>query len=761
MLTSQNHAREILALDNETKWCIVRQVGATAAESYAADELALFLEKTSGAEFNVIKPDLELPERSIIVGQGPPAEFFFPEIDFNNLDAEEIIIKTKPGRLLIAGGRPRGTLYAVYYFLQKYCDIRWWTPYADRIPTSRALIIPDIDIRMQPAFEYREPFWFDAFNGEWAARNFCNGHAARLTEKLGGKVDYKGFVHTFYSLVPPDKYFSEHPEWFSMINGKRTADRAQLCLSNLKLRDFVVERIKQWLRESPEAEIVSLSQNDWHGACQCEACLQIENREGTPAGPLLDFVNYVAAQIEPEFPDVTIDTLAYQYTRQAPKTIRPRENVVVRLCSIECNFAEPLNHPSNKDFVRDIKEWSKLTQRLYVWNYTTDFAHYIQPHPNWFVTAPNIRFFHLHGVKGLFEQGAYQSTGAEMAELRAWLQAQLMWNPYQDEGKLIDEFLEGYYGWNPARYIRKYMKLLSEATGDFYMTCYTSPDAPFLDFETLAEAEKLWNLAEQAAQGNPELLRRVRIGHLPVRYVWLSRWTQLRIDSIKKDMRWPLPHSRKEVADEWLEVATASGPNGRPPITHLNESGVSPQQFVERFKDDPPAPAISKKALKDPKPPTDLEIPNPDECVDAQEELARLYREGVLAEVVFDAEASDGAAVKMPGSHKEWAFQLMGSSLPSKAQSGKWQVYAVIKIRPNPNADPEQPAFNTGAYDTAERKTVQHLPVKIKDAQESYKSYHIGVIDMKPEIEFWVAPPGNKAIEDISIDRFYLIPARE
>jgi hypothetical protein len=192
--------------------------------------------------------------------------------------------------------------------------------------------------------------------------------------------------------VPPDKYFEAHPEWYSMIDGKRTHKNAQLCLSNNELRNFVVERVKQWIKESPGVSIISVSQNDWHGNCQCPECKKIDEREGSPSGSLLEFVNFIAEKIELEFPNVAIDTLAYQYTRKPPKTVKPRKNVIVRLCSIECNFREPLTHESNAKFADDILGWSKICNRLYIWDYTTDFAHYVQPHPNWFALGENLNF---------------------------------------------------------------------------------------------------------------------------------------------------------------------------------------------------------------------------------------------------------------------------------------------------------------------------------------------------------------------------------
>ena len=115
---------------------------------------------------------------------------------------------------------------------------------------------------------------------------------------------------------------------------------------------------------------------------------KLEEEEGSPAGPLLHLVNYVAAKVGKQYPHVAIDTLAYQYTRQPPRHVKPLPNVIVRLCSIECDFAHPLTAKSNRTFAEDIRGWSKLCRRLYIWDYTTNFGHYIQPHPNLRVWAP-------------------------------------------------------------------------------------------------------------------------------------------------------------------------------------------------------------------------------------------------------------------------------------------------------------------------------------------------------------------------------------
>jgi hypothetical protein len=572
----------------KTRHVIVVDTAATPTEVLAAWELATHLQQITGADF-AVQTNARAPSRAILVGTGSAARRAFSNVPFDALGSEELVIKTKGNRLLLAGGRPRGTLYAVSRFLQQQCGVRWWTPWASRIPKQSTLRIDDLDLRSRPAFEYRESFWYPAFDADWSWRNGCNGQSSRLTPEMGGRINYKGFVHTFYPLVPPEKHFAEHPEWFSLIKGKRTTDRAQLCLTNPKLRDFTVERVKQWLRESPDAGIVSVSQNDWHGACECDDCKALDDAEGTHAATMLAFVNYIAEKIEPEFPHVAVDTLAYQYTRKPPKTVQPRPNVIVRLCSIECNFREPLDHASNVAFANDIRGWAKICQRLYIWDYTTDFAHYVQPHPNWFTLGANLRFFQQHHVRGVFEQGAYQSHGSEMAELRAWVLAQLLWNPQQDDRALINEFLDGYYSPAAAPHIRRYLDLMHDTSKGHNLNCYSGTDAPFLRFKPLAEAEKLWQQVETAAAKTPESLERIRLGHLPVRYVWLSRWEKLRKECADGGAIWPLAESRKQVADDWMAVAR--GVPGKPwtKITLLNEGGLTPEKWAARFEDKAPA----------------------------------------------------------------------------------------------------------------------------------------------------------------------------
>lgn len=560
---------------------IVTQVGATPAELHAAKDLRDTLSKITGAEIELRNDATEAPKGAIVVGQGPIAKRLLPKENWDALGIETILLASSGRSFVVAGGRPRGTVYAVNRLLNSL-GVRWWTPWATQIPHLANLVLKDQHRTETPVFEYRDPYWFHSFDADWAVHNYDNGFNTRIAEDRGGKVEYDGFVHTYFPLVPPNTFFKTHPEWYSLINGKRTAENAQLCTTNPELRDFVVEQIRQKLRNNSLARIVSVSQNDCYRPCQCDNCRALAKREGSDSALVLDLANYVGEKIEKEFPLVAVDTLAYQWSRKPPLSMRPRPNVIVRLCSIECSFSWALDEKANESFSKDVDGWSKLANRLYIWDYCTDFANYIQPQPDYFTFGRTLRFLSSHGAKGLFEEGAYQSTGADMAELKAWALAQLMWNPNQDDDALVHEFLTGYYG-DSAAPIYRYLQLMQERAKTVHLSFAAPVTTKFLDFDTLAKAEALWDEALRLAR-TPEVKWRVAQAHLSTQYVWLSRWDELRAVASKGGYQWPVTSVKRQLADEWLATATGLGPSGWSPITAVDEGGQRPAQFISRVR---------------------------------------------------------------------------------------------------------------------------------------------------------------------------------
>lgn len=519
----------VLADQGQSDYRIVLADDASPSTRHGAEELATFLEQITGAKLPIISDTEPLGHREIILGDNAHLRSLSVPVDFSQLGDEGYVIRTVGSHLVIAGGRLRGNMYGVYGLLEDHLGCRWFAPRVGRIPKHSRLVLGPINDKQVPVLEYREPFTYDCFDGQWCARNRVNSSAGRLEEKHGGKIRFGDgfFVHTFSRLVPPDKYFDQHPEYFSLVKGKRLKERSQLCCTNEDVIRLCTDRILEAMRAQPDAFVFSVSQNDWRNYCECQRCQALAKKEDSQIAPVLHLVNRVAEAVEKQFPGKALETLAYQWTRRPPKSMRPRPNVIIRLCSIECCFSHPLetcDSEANRAFCEDIQGWSKVSGRLWVWDYVTDFRHYLLPFPNQRVRNDNIRFFVRNNVKGIFEQDTYNSPHSELAALGGYITAKFLWNPDYDEDTAVNEFLEGYYG-EAASPIRTYIDMLHDRVEqeNIHVNIWAPPDSPHLTDELLQQADQLWQQAEELVADQPEVLRRVKISRMSVDYAILER----------------------------------------------------------------------------------------------------------------------------------------------------------------------------------------------------------------------------------------------
>ncbi len=555
-----------LADKGQSKYRIVVPVAAIPSERYAAEELQRYLEKISGAKLPIVTDADKPTAREILLGDNTRLAKLRTKVDFAGLGSDGFVLREDGNRLIIAGGRPRGTLNGVYTLLEEKLGVRWFTPKLETVPSLARVKLPRLDETKIPALENRDVFWSEVMhNADFAARHRVNGQHYGLTEKHGGAFTvYHPFVHSFDGLVPPE-LCKEHPEYLPLIKGERKNGYVQRCLSNPDVLRISIERVRQWIKEHPEATIISVSQNDTINNCQCDQCKAVDDAEGSPCGSLLKFVNAVAVAIEKDHPKVRIDTLAYQYTRKPPKTIRPHRNVIIRLCSIECCFSHPLetcSEEKNRAFREDIVAWGPIAPLLYVWDYTTDFGHYQQPFPNFDALQSNVRFFVKHGVKSLFEQGNYSGGGAgELEPLRAYILAKLLWNPDADVQKHINEFVNAYYG-KAAPKILAYLDNIHRPVREQgkHIHIFDRPTSSYLGEEVLLTGQRLLDEAEQLAE-NDEVRFRVQVARLPVWYVLIAA-NRLEMDARPEMTRRFVAIARKagisnisegQTLDEWAK----------------------------------------------------------------------------------------------------------------------------------------------------------------------------------------------------------------
>ncbi|MBQ7650569.1 MAG: DUF4838 domain-containing protein, partial [Victivallales bacterium] len=522
---------------------IVIAEGASKPFVSAANELQMFMEEITGVKLPIVTDAAALPAKAVLIGPNKHSQAILKR-DYKPeaLGDDAYIIKVIGSRLVLLGNQ-RGGQYAVYDILERIANCQWYSSWCSKIPKLDKFSVPDnLDVLEKPAFMMREPFWFDMFNTMQAVRNRCNGNRMNLSADNGGKIAFGGglFVHTFNILVPPSEFYKTHPEYFSEIGGKRMNGYYQLCLSNPDVKRIVIERLKQRIGESikanPSAKIFSLSQNDTRNPCACKECTKLLEKYGTQSGVLLWFVNQVAEEIEKDYPDALIETLAYQYTRQPPTTIRPRKNVIPRLCTIECDFGRGITEskdPQTVSFIKDIEGWAAMTDKLFIWDYVTDFAHYITPFPNFYSLQKNIQLFRDCHVVALMSQGAYQGYHADFAELKGWIAAKMMWNPDMDITPYMDDFFskDGYYGAG-GPYIRQYFDELHALVKDPSITVkiWLGPAVKWLTDDFLLRATAIFNQAEAAVKDDPIRLYNVRKASIPVYY---ARYDRLPKENVK------------------------------------------------------------------------------------------------------------------------------------------------------------------------------------------------------------------------------------
>ena len=495
--------------DGVSDYRIVLSDDASMSEVAAAEELQHYLAQMSGVTLPIVSDTTEPQDKEICIGT-TSREGTFYTIDRSDLGNEGFVLKVFDERLVIAGGALRGTLYGVYTFLEERLGVRWYTPDLEVVPEADEIIVDkQLDDKQVPVFEYRDDYWLSAYDTQWKPKHKLNSNVlTTIDAKYGGGISYAYFAHSMEALVPNGLY-DAHPEYFSYRKdeGKRTL--AQRCLTNPDVLAITIQNARTTLLNNPNAKIISITQNDNQDYCQCDNCQAMDNALGGPSGTNIWFVNQVAEALEAEFPNVQFDTFAYQYTRSAPKNIVPRDNVIVRLCSIECCFAHPLEvcgHERGENmieqamekpssFAKDLKDWSEITNTLYVWDYTTDFREYLLPFPNFHVLSPNIQFFASHNVKGVFEQGNHTGgKSGEFGELRAYIIAKLLWNPEADVEYHMMDFMRHYYGEEAAGYIKEYIDLITNKNTQIsHLFIFNRSDEIFhLTSAERKKIDKLW-----------------------------------------------------------------------------------------------------------------------------------------------------------------------------------------------------------------------------------------------------------------------------
>ncbi len=527
-ITSASAAGLVLAEHGRSRYTIVVAPDASATVRHAAQELADDLKEISGATLPVMSQKPRGP--AIFVGAGPFLPSDFRKVRLETLAEEAFVVRTDRRNVFLAGHDDRGTLYAVYSFLEDHLGARWYAPDATVLRPQGVVRVPDLNETQAPAFSYRDTDEAIVLgNGQWDAHLKLNGVSVPDQADLGGINRLFNGAENFYNLVPPNRYFADHPDYFSLVGGRRKSSwDSQLCLSSPGVFKVVVDALVAEAKANPKELTLGLSPNDAeHGNCECEACRAADAKFGSPAGTLLDFVNKVATAVQAALPDrkIWVETLAYQYTEKAPTpgTIAPADNVLVCLAPIYACDGHPLaSDPQNKTSNEALLAWKKVAPgHLQIWHYVVNFAHYVQPYPDWDELGDDMAYYRDNGVSGMFCEGDVAGS-CDLQAMHTWVMAHLFWNPRQDVWGLVRDFSDGYYGKAGAdiyAYLRLFHDRLQQP--NVHLHLYDPPTSPLFSAELLKSASELFDHAEAAAE-TPEIKSRVQEARMGIRYIELA-----------------------------------------------------------------------------------------------------------------------------------------------------------------------------------------------------------------------------------------------
>ena len=757
-----------LADQGRTSYVITLGDDAPAPERKAAEDLASYLGRVTGAKFAVKSPtEASAEQPCIMVGQTESVKEFVPDVDWKSLGQDGIVIKTKGQHLVLAGGRPRGTVYAVYTFLEDIVGCRWWTSTEEYIPHRPTLTIGRADLTYVPSLDYREPAFADVRNSPgFAVKIKCNGHFSKIPEELGGHHEILTYGHSFEQLMPPAKYFQEHPEWYSLLRGKRFAKGHsdwQLCLTNSQMLAELTKNVLDAIRRNPQAYSIFVTQNDGYGQCQCDQCQAATKREGTGAGPLLEMINAVAEQVDKEFPGFLVETFAYAWTRKTPLHVRPRSNVQIRVCGLEGDFAQPIDSDTNASYRDDIKGWSKIARNVVVFHYVSGYGCFVQPHPTLFNIGPDIRFFIQNKVHGVYMDTDSTPIG-DFVRLRAWVFAHMLWNPTRDPLKLTEEFARGYYGLAGPQ-VLSYLQLAHNAVKRSGMKLhYANADTSFFSLDEMNEATRLWDQAEAAVAGDATLRVRVRRDRLPFDQAWLQNWARLKRTAERKGLEFLGPNDVTAACHDYVKTVTeAAGPDY---VAKCVAAGS--EKCIQRMGIEPGATSHRQLELY-----AEDTAPLPKELRGLAQNLYHIFQTDKKflankAELVDDLAATDGSAVRLASN---WS---MASFYVRSYFAGKWRVYArarceMKELKEDGKGGREgtgylspQEAFEIGILDEFQYPNGRYvllmekaLLAKVKDG--AYHSYDLGVHDLNPGMRLWITIADSKYVSAVYVDRVFLI----
>ena len=489
--------------NGKSEYTVIYPNEAAAPEIFAAKELVKYLKQASGAELSIRKESDNISQKFISIGKTRAFEELGIRLDREEMNDDGFIIKTVGKNLFLTGAMPKGTIYSVYDFLEKFIGLKFVAEDCTIVPSVDVLDLCDWDIVEIPDFAMRAYMsGMTTWGHEENIVHMRMGHEyARVPEEMGGNMYWSDVLknsHNTLEYVPPEIYYTEenkaeNAHMYYEINGKVM----DICFTDgitddgeldetmpVSCAKVAIESLKRVvLASKPDCKYFMLGQMDIQKTfCECKRCVAAAEKYKR-SGILIRFANVVARHIQKWADEelngrkINIVIFAYQYTEMAPvewnshvnayellsPQVEPAENIYIRLAPIEASFYYPFSHPKQiQKYAEWFKQWQACGHNFMIWTYHTMFAFsffwYYPTLPSW---NRNIEEFKNMGVSYVFLQSSHNESQDWKAIMETYIASKKLWNSKLDVYDLQAEFNAAYYS-IAAPYVNAFIDMLDK-----------------------------------------------------------------------------------------------------------------------------------------------------------------------------------------------------------------------------------------------------------------------------------------------------------
>jgi hypothetical protein len=581
-----------LASDGKALYTIVTDSNPSEVKKYAAEQLAQYLQKITGAKF-AISSKKDGP--SIIVSGIASLDSAAQKSMDGKLNGDGYVIMVQARDIYLAGSDPANVLYSVYGFLEKL-GCRWLSPGFDfydgqyeYVPTVKNLTYQQSgDIFQSPSMKYRKLYIEEGRSHnvenikqmiDWMPKARFNVIVCPIDYQAKGRVKWDkwrdalvpelkkrgilievgghGYQNFFNAEMENGELFKKHPDWFGMNSeGNRTENHNRvMCSSKREPVEYLKRNVLAYLNDHPEIDIFDFWPPDGVRWCRCPECQKL----GSPSDVHALIVNDVADFLRSKKINARIECIAYTSYEQPPEKVTIDSSAMIDVCPFKQDFTRYMYDPSSKQnasFLRNVHSWLRsFDGDMCVYSYYRKYVWRCLPNMIPDYMQKELQYYKNVGIVGI---STYAEPGDWFTyELNHYVLSKLAWNVDVDVDAVISDFCRIRYGDNSELAVDIFA--FFQDTVRFYCNIAQSPDREVQEYSKVLTEVDNWLAKINKAKSNVKAqYLRNNLNRLELMFQYMKKDVQLqrhRISGLSKT-------ERHKMVDEMMDFLDANVDKG-------------------------------------------------------------------------------------------------------------------------------------------------------------------------------------------------------